>query len=243
MEAGCIAPDEEADELIRAAADHSDVLADLLARRTEGEPLAWLTGEVTFCGITVGIAPGVYVPRPHTEPLAMRAASLLGSGGVAVDLCTGSGAVALSLATMVPDATVLATELDAIAARCARQNGVDVNEGFLDDPLPSSFEHRLDVMAAVVPYVPTDALHLLPRDVQTYEPELALDGGPDGTALLAMVARRSVRWLRPGGWILLELGGDQAGPIETLLRACGFGHVDVMTDEDGSPRAICAQLS
>jgi release factor glutamine methyltransferase len=241
-DAGCIAPGEEADELIRASGDRADVLADLLARRTEGEPLAWLTGAVTFCGVEVGIAPGVYVPRPHTEPLTMRAASLLGPGGVAVDLCTGSGAVAVALSTMVPDATVLATELDPTAARCARHNGVEVFEGFLDDPLPRTFERRVDVLTAVVPYVPTDALRLLPRDVQAYEPELALDGGPDGTALLARVARRSVRWLRPGGWVLLELGGDQAGAIGALLQGCGLERVEVMTDEDGSPRAICARL-
>ncbi len=93
-----------------------------------------------------------------------------------------------------------------------------------------------------MPYVPTGSLRLLPRDVQAFEPRLALDGGPEGTDLLLEVARRSVRWLRPGGWLLLELGGDQAEPAGRLLRELGFGEPDVMTDEDGDPRAICAQL-
>lgn len=240
-EAGCIAAAEEADELIRAAAGDPDVLEDLVSRRTTGEPIAWLTGAVTFCDIRLFVAPGVYVPRSQTEPLARRAATLLPPEGVAVDLCTGVGAIAAVLAATVPTARVLATELDTEAARCARRNGVEVFEGFLDDPLPRAFEHRVDVLTAVVPYVPTEALHLLPRDVQAFEPRLALDGGVDGTDLLVQVVRRSTRWLRPGGWLLLELGGDQAEPIQLRLRESGFEEPDVMTDADGDPRAICAR--
>jgi release factor glutamine methyltransferase len=161
---------------------------------------------------------------------------------VAADLCTGVGAIAAVVAAAVPTARVLATELDAIAIRCARRNGVAVFEGYLDDPLPRAFEHRVDVMTAVVPYVPTESLRLLPRDVQAFEPRLALDGGPDGTDLLGEVARRSAGWVRPGGWVLLELGGDQADPIGRLLHDVGFEELDVMADEDGDPRAICARL-
>jgi release factor glutamine methyltransferase len=241
-EAGCIAASEEAEELIQAAAGDLDVLDNLVSRRTDGEPIAWLTGAVTFCGIRLFVAPGVYVPRWQTEPLARRAATLLPSAGVAADLCTGVGAIAAVLAAAVPTAKVLATELDENAVRCARRNGIEVFEGFLDDPLPREFEHRVDVMTAVVPYVPTDSLRLLPRDVQAFEPRLALDGGVDGTDLLVEVARRSAGWLRPGGWLLLELGGDQAEPIGQLLRELGFEGVDVMADEDGGPRAICAHL-
>jgi len=241
-EAGCIAAREEADELIRAAAGDPDVLRDLVSRRTNGEPIAWLTGAVTFCGLRLSVAPGVYVPRPQTEPLARRAAKLLPSGGVAVDLCTGAGAIAAVLAEAAPAAQVLATELDENAARSARRNGVEVFEGFLDDPLPKVFEHRVDVLTAVVPYVPTDSLRLLPRDVQAFEPRLALDGGEDGTDLLVEVVRRSPGWLRTGGWLLLELGGDQAEPIRRLIYDSGFEEVDVMVDDDGDPRAICAHL-
>jgi release factor glutamine methyltransferase len=242
-EAGCVAADEEADALIAAAAGDPDVLEDLVSRRTGGEPIAWLTGVVTFCDVGVLVAPGVYVPRNQTEPLARRAATLLPSDGVAVDICTGSGAIAAVLAAAVPTARVLATELDGTSARCARTNGVEVFEGFLDDPLPRTLERGVDVLTAVVPYVPTGALHLLPRDVQTFEPRLALDGGMEGTDLLVEVVRRSTRWLRPGGWLLLELGGDQAESIGGLLEELGFEEPDVMFDEDGHPRAICAQLS
>ena len=241
-EAGCIAAREEADELLRAAAGDPDVLDDLVSRRTNGEPIAWLTGAVTFCGVWLSVAPGVYVPRRQTEPLALRAVALLPPKGVAADLCTGVGAIAAVLAAAVPTARILATELDGNAVRCARRNGVEVFEGFLDDPLPREFEHRVDVLTAVVPYVPTDSLRLLPRDVQGFEPRLALDGGVDGTDLLAEVVRRSAVWLSPGGWLLLELGGDQAEPIGRLLHESGFEGLDVMTDEDGDPRAICAHL-
>jgi release factor glutamine methyltransferase len=241
-EAGCIAAGGEADELIQAAAGDAEVLDDLVSRRITGEPIAWLTGAVTFCGLRLFVAPGVYVPRSQTEPLARRAATLLPSAGAAVDLCTGTGAIAAVLAAAVPTARVLATELDDQAVRCARRNGVEVFEGFLEDPLPRAFEHRVDVLTAVVPYVPTGSLRLLPRDVQAFEPRLALDGGADGTDLLEEVVRRSARWLRPGGWILLELGGDQAEPIGRLLHDVGFEGLDVMADEDGDPRAICARL-
>lgn len=240
--AGCVAADEEADELLDASGGDPVRLAELVARRSTGEPLAWLTGGIEFCGVALRIAPGVYVPRGQTEGMAKRAAALLPAHGTAVDLCTGAGAIAAVLTATRPRARVVATELDGSAARCAKTNGVVVFEGFLDDPLPSDLEHRVDVLTAVVPYVPTDAIRLLPGDVQRFEPRVALDGGPDGMALLAEVVRRCTRWLRPGGWIFLELGGDQAGPVRRLLQARRFSRIDVMTDDDGDPRAISARL-
>ena len=241
--AGCVAAPEEADELITASAGDAVTLEALIARRTSGEPLAWVTGTTSFCGLTLAVEPGVYAPRPHTEPLALRAASLLPPSGTAVDLCTGTGAIAAVIATARPAATVVATELDAVAVRCARRNGVEVFQGSLDEPLPPSLARGVDVMTAVVPYVPTDAIRLLPRDVQAFESPLALDGGDDGTDRLIEVARRSIQWLRPSGWLLVELGGDQADPLGRLLVVLGFETPDVMVDDDGAPRAICARLA
>ena len=241
-QAGCIAARKEADQLVRAAAGDPSLLDALVSRRTGGEPIAWLTGAVSFCGVELFVAPGVYVPRPQTEPLARRAATLLPATGVAVDLCTGAGAIAAVLAAAVPTARVLATELDEAAVQCARRNGVEVLEGWLDDPLPRELHGRVDVLTAVVPYVPTGSLTLLPRDVQAYEPRRALDGGVDGTDLMAEVVRRSPEWLSPGGWLLLELGGDQADPMGRLLRELGFEGLDVMADGHGDARAICARL-
>ena len=242
MAAGCIAPAEEAEELLRAAGGDRDRLDSFVARRVEGEPLAWIVGSVEFCGLRIRVDPGVYVPRPHTEALARRAAELLPPGGIAVDLCTGSGAVAAVMSADRPRATVIATDVDALAVACSRRNGVEARLGDLDDPLPSSIEHEVDVMTAVTPYVPSEELHLLPCDVRAFEPLRALDGGPGGVEVLERVVHRSARWLRPGGAVLLEIGGDQAHDLTATLTAAGFSGIGVHRDADGGDRAIEARF-
>jgi len=239
--AGCITPTDEADELLHAAGDDHAALASMLQRRIEGEPLAWITGSIRFCGLVVRVTPGVYVPRWQTEPLARRAASLLPSAGVAVDLCTGAGAVAMVLMAAAPNARVIATDVDPLAVACARSNGVDAFEGALDEPLPTTLEATVDVLTAVPPYVPTSELRFLPRDVQEREPVAALDGGPHGTEVLAEIVRRSPRWLRPGGALVLELGGDQAAALGRLLHETGFDPPEVLRDAEGDPRGIVAR--
>src|SRR5919109_3146373 len=159
-------------------------LDELVRRRLGGEPLAWITGSVRFCGARIRVRPGVFVPRPHTETLAIRASALLPDDGNCVDLCTGSGAVAVVVMAAHPGGNVVGTDIDPVAVACARENGVDARLGDLDEPLPHSLHGRVDVMTAVVPYVPTEALHLLPRDVLAHEPRRALDGGDGGTAML-----------------------------------------------------------
>ena len=239
--AGCVAAEEEAGELTGACRDAAE-LKVLIERRMKGEPLAWIVGTVTFCGIQLNIDRGVYVPRWQTEPLARRAAALLPPHGVAVDLCTGSGAVARVLQERVPSAAVLATDIDPVAVACARQNGVEAVLGDLDQPLPTALMVRVDVMTAVVPYVPTDALTFLPRDVIAYEPRAALDGGADGLKLLTSVVHLSRRWLRPGGWLLLELGGEQAPAVRQEMEGAGFVHIAVGEDDDGDVRMIEGRL-
>jgi release factor glutamine methyltransferase len=241
VEGGCVAPHEEANALLRASSEGTGPIDELVARRVRGEPLAWIIGWVSFCGIRVGVDPGVYVPRPHTQALARRAASLLPALGVAVDMCTGSGAVAAVLGSAHPHATVVATDIDPAAVACARNNGVNALEGNLDEPLSPSMRGRVDVMTAVVPYVPTEELHLLPRDVLTNEPRLALDGGRRGTTLLVRAAEAAARRLRPGGSVLLELGGDQAGEVTTALGDAGLAEIRVHRDDDGQDRAIEAR--
>ena len=241
--AGCITPRDEADALLHAAGDDADALTSMLERRIEGEPLPWITGTISFCGLEVRVTPGVYVPRWQTEPLARMAASLMPPDGVAVDLCTGSGAVAMVLAAAAPAARVIATDIDPVAVACARRNGVDARVGRLDEPLPASLEGTADVLTAVPPYVPTDQLRFLPRDVQAHEPRAALDGGEDGTDVLAEIVRRSPRWLRPGGSVILELGGDQAFDLAPIARAAGFGEPEVLRDAEQDPRGIVARLA
>lgn len=235
--AGCLAPGEEAVELLAEAADPAQ-LEDFVGRRAGGEPLAWVVGSVSFCGLRMKVHPGVYVPRRQTEQLARRAADVLPAAGTAVDLCTGSGAIACLLRAMVPSATVLATDIDPAAIACARANGIDALLGDLDAPLPETLQGAVDVMTAVVPYVPTSELPFLPRDVLAFEPRRALDGGEGGVRLLTAVVARSARWLRPGGRLLLEIGGDQAAPVAGHMRAAGFVEISVLADDEGDDRVI-----
>ncbi len=241
-EGGFVAPDAEADALLRASSEGVGSIGELLARRLGGEPMAWITGSVQFCGCRVRVDPGVFVPRPHSEWLATRAASLLPDDGIAVDLCTGSGAVAVVLASAQPRASVVGTDEDPVAVACARRNGVHALEGDLDEPLPAAWRGRVDVMTAVVPYVPTEELHLLPSDVLAHEPRRALDGGPRGTAVLERAVEAAARWLRPGGSVLLEIGGDQAEALTPTLAEAGFSDLRVHRDDDGRDRAIEASL-
>jgi len=232
--AGFVAAEEEAAEL-RARADGDEaLLEELLARRLTGEPLAWITGSVAFCGLALRIEPGVYVPRWHTELLARRAVKRLPPEGTAIDLCTGAGAIAATLAARRPGARVLATEVDPRAVACARANGVDVLEGDLFAPLAPDV--RADVITAVVPYVPTGELGLLQRDTFAFESTLAYDGGLDGADVLRRVVREAPRFLRPGGTLLLELG---AGQPELL----GLERYEVLVDDDGDVRGIETTLT
>jgi release factor glutamine methyltransferase len=237
-EGGCIAPRAEADELFTASGDGAGSIEELVARRLRGEPLAWITGSVRFCGVRIRVDPGVFVPRPHTQALARRAVSLLPAVGIAVDLCTGAGAVAAVLASAHPQAAVVATDVDPLAVACARRNGVRAIVGDLDEPLSPSLRGSVDVMTAVVPYVPTEELHLLPRDVFANEPRRALDGGPRGTTVLVRATEVAARWLRAGGSVLLELGGHQAGEVATTLADLGLSEIRVHQDGDGQNRFV-----
>jgi release factor glutamine methyltransferase len=235
-DAGFVAADEEAAELIARAQGDAELLDALVQRRLTGEPLAWITGSVRFCGLEIRVDPGVYVPRSQSEALAQRAAERLPGDGAAIDLCTGCGAIAKVLTTSHPEARVLATDVDERAVACARANGVDALRGDLFDPLPRDLE--VDVVVGVVPYVPTPDLPLLQRDTLAFETPLSYDGGDDGTAILRRVITDARHFLRRGGALLLELGGDQAERLRDDLERLGYGDVRVLRDEDGDVRGI-----
>jgi len=240
MAAGCVAANEEAEELVAAAPDRPTLEA-WIRRREQGEPLAWITGTLQFCGHTLRVEPGVYVPRLQSEELARRAAALLGpNGGRAADLCTGAGAIAVHLTTEAPMATVIGVDIDFRAVVCARRNGVLALVADLGQPLGS---REFDVVTAVAPYVPTGALRLLPADVQRYEPRFALDGGADGLDLVRRIVASAARLLRPGGWLLTELGGDQDKTLLPTLSGSGFDTADTWFDEDGDLRGLAAQAT
>ena len=199
--------------LIAAAPAPAD-LAAMIDRRVAGLPLEYVIGWVEFCGLRISIDPGVFVPRHRTEFLVGQAAARAAPGAVVVDLCCGSGAIGAALAAAVGTIELHAADIDPAAVRCAERNlattSGHVYQGDLFDPLPSSLRGRVDVLVANVPYVPTDAIALLPREARLYEPEAALDGGADGLDLARRVAAGAAAWLAPGGHLLVETSAGQA---------------------------------
>jgi release factor glutamine methyltransferase len=240
---GFVAAEEEADELLARAAGDGALLDALVARRLTGEPLAWITGRERFCELEIRVEPGVYVPRWQSEQLALRAVDRLPAAGTAIDVCTGCGAIARVLAHARPGAHVVATEQDERAVSNARLNGVEVYQGDLLESLPRALEGGVDVVVGVVPYVPTPELSLLQRDTFTFETPLSYDGGDDGTGILRRVLRDSRRFLRPGGALLLELGGEQAELLRDDLAQLGYVSVRVLSDEYGDVRGVEATLT
>jgi len=164
--AGCVFAEEEA-ELLMEASPTTVGLERLVARRCAGEPLEVLLGWAAFRGLRVGVDAGVFVPRRRTEPMVDLASSLAADGAVVVDLCTGSGAVALALSVERPDLELYAADLHPAALRCARTKLIDRAQVFLSDlfeGLPADLRGRVEVATANVPYVPTGELDLLPSE-------------------------------------------------------------------------------
>jgi release factor glutamine methyltransferase len=236
--AGCVAPEDEARELLRDAPDDEELEARL-RRRERGEPLEWIVGRARFLDLEVHLVPGVYVPRVQTEELARRAAAALPPTGTAVDLCTGSGAIAAWLRRERPEAFVLGVDLDPLAARCAHDNGVHTVVGDLAEPV--HLPGLVDVVTAVAPYVPTGDRRLLPADVQRHEPVRALDGGNDGLAVVGRVVAHAAALQRPGGRLLVELGGDQDDLLAPDLARHGFRSIDSWHDDEGDLRGLAAR--
>lgn len=214
-------------------------LEALVLRRARHEPLQYLLGEAEFCGLTLAVGPGVFIPRPETELLVERALRRCPAGpGVVVELCTGSGAVACALALARPELQVWAVERSPAAAAWARRNvarhGLDgrvhVVEGDLVAPLQGrGLERRCSLVVANPPYIPSPALAGLPREVRAYEPVEALDGGLDGLAVVRRIVAAAPTLLRPGGVLLLEIGHDQAERLRRLLAADGRYGAPVFT--------------
>lgn len=223
--AGCVFADEEA-KLLAAAAGSRGELVEMVRRRCGGAPLEHVLGWTTFCGLQVAVDDGVFVPRRRSEFLAQRAAAaaraaLAGSPrrAVVVDLCCGSGAVGWAVAaTLAGRCELHAVDIDPVAVRCCERNLAHVADshvyrGSLYEPLPTRLAGRIDVVVANAPYVPTRAIGLLPREARDGEPRAALDGGADGLEVLRELIAGAGGRLRPGGYLLVEAGVDQAPAV------------------------------
>lgn len=218
---------------------------ELVKRRAGGEPTAYLTGRKEFLGRSFQVDGRALVPRPETELVAEAALQALPEGGAALDLCTGSGCIAASLALSRPSARVTAVELSPEALALARENAralgaaVDFREGDLYGPLPP--DRRFDVIVANPPYVPTSELYGLPREVQR-EPKLALDGGPDGLGVARRVVGEAPARLRAGGTLVVEMHESHLESLPQLCRAAGFARAEARRDLAGLPRYVLARL-
>ena len=223
-------------------------------RRAAGEPLQYVTGEMPFRHLVLKVRQGVFIPRPETEVLVDEVLAALppaipgaagGSGPVVVDLCTGSGAVALSVAQERPDARVFATELAPQIADVARENAarcglaerVTVLTGDLFAPLPAELAGQVDVVAANPPYIPTADLPDLPAEVAGFEPRLALDGGVDGLDSVRRIVDDAGAWLRPGGTLVVETDTSCAKDAARLVAAWYEG-TRVVSDLTGRDRVV-----
>lgn len=233
-EAGCVFAEEEAKLLSEAAASGA-ILRDLVDQRAAGLPLEHLLGWAEFCGLRIEVGAGVFVPRRRSELLVRLAADLVAPGDVVVDLACGSGAIGLAVLTRVPGITVHACDISADAVRHARRNldkaGGHVHAGDLYDALPARLRGEVAVIAANVPYVPAEAVALMPPEARDYEPRLALDGGPDGLDVLRRASAGAPEWLRPGGYLLIEAASGQVSRAVTALAEAGL-EPSVVTDQD-----------
>ena len=245
--AGCVYAEDEA-ELLLAAARTDAELATLLARRVAGEPLELVLGWAELAGAWVRLAPGVFVPRQRTRLLVEQAAALADPGSTVLDLCCGTGAVGLAVALAVPGVVLHATDLDPDAVACARLNvegghpaAGTVYEGDLFDALPSGLRGRVDVLVVNAPYVPTDAVPLLPAEARVHEHLLALDGGRDGLEVQRRIAHEAGEWLSPGGHLLVETSERQGSATAGLLAAAGLT-ARVVRSEDLDATVVVASL-
>ncbi|MFT3719825.1 peptide chain release factor N(5)-glutamine methyltransferase [Pseudorhodoferax sp.] len=227
----------DADALDPAAAQHFQALC---ARRRAGEPAAYLLGHKEFFGLPLRVDARVLVPRPDTETLVEWALEHLPRQGRVIDLGTGSGAVALALAQRRPDATVTATDRSADALAVARANaarlGLPVR--FLHGDWLQSIDERFDLIVSNPPYIAPGDPHLA---ALTHEPQAALVAAEAGLGDLRRIIASAGRCLRPGGWLLLEHGHDQAAAVLALLAGHGFAAVGSRSDLAGIARCSGGQ--
>jgi release factor glutamine methyltransferase len=234
------------------AAHDRDALADdaigkahsLFARRRTGEPVAYITGEREFYGRRFAVSPVVLIPRPETELLVETALEHLSHGCSALDLGTGSGAVAITLVLERPGVHVAACDISEEALTIARANGAALSarvEWLLSDWFSVLGDRRFDVVVSNPPYIASADRHLQEGDLR-FEPRPALEAGPTGLEAIERIAADARRHLRPGGWLAFEHGYDQGEACAALLSRLGYSDVEDRRDLAGQPRVSVARF-
>jgi release factor glutamine methyltransferase len=204
------------------------ILEHMVRQRVAGLPLEQIVGWAEFAGLRIGVQPGVFVPRQRTQLLLRHAVQLAPPRPVVVELCCGSAALSLALATTLEGVELYATDIDRAAVRCAERNlahltpPARVLHGDLYEPLPPALAGRVDLLLANAPYVPTESIALMPPEARLYEPRVALDGGADGLDILRRVTAAAPRWLAPGGHLLFETSERQAPHAVAAVTRSGL---------------------
>jgi len=264
--AGCVFAEEEA-ALIACAARTPAELDDMVGQRVKGLPLEQVIGWAEFRGMRIFVAARVFVPRRRSEflvevaaglarerdaamsPVAPAAPSAAPSAPelarVIVDLCCGTGALGLAVASELGGAELHAADLDPAAVACARRNvgpaGGHVYGGDLFDPIPPTLRGRVNVLICNAPYVPSAEIAFLPAEARDHEPLVALDGGLDGLSVLRRAAREAPGWLAPGGVLLVETSEHQAAEMASAMRAAGLV-ARVHTDDECGATVITGSV-
>jgi release factor glutamine methyltransferase len=233
-------------------------LETLVRRRIDGEPLQHILGRQEFWSIPFRVGPQVLIPRPETELLVEEALKLLAGATPArpsrvLDLGSGSGAIAVALAREVPSVSVVASDLSPEAMVLARENaremGVLDRVCFVVADLFSAFRSGrpdgcFDFILSNPPYIPRPELERLSREVADFEPRLALDGGEDGLDLYRRLLSEAGAYVKPGGWILVEVGQGQAGTVAAMMEGmAGFGRPEILPDLAGIDRVVKIRYS
>ena len=211
-----------------------------LHERLKGKPTQYITGRQEFYGRDFRVTPDVLIPRPETEHLVEAAIARIKPNDLVLDVGTGSGAIAITLA-LETRARVFATDISAAALRIARAQEFSAGVHFLLSDLVDAFrDHSVDVLVSNPPYVPRTDEPGLQREVRDYEPSVALFGGPSGLEIYERLIADATRVLRPGGWLLLELGYNSLESVRAMLQR-EWSDITVMHDLAGFPRVIAAR--
>ena len=227
--------------------EKADQFRQLVLRRKADEPLQYLLGTANFMGLELLVTPAVLIPRFDTERLVEKALHLMESleAPTMLDVSTGSGAIALALQHYKPKSIVYAGDLSTEALPIAAKNNarrrvsVQFRQGNLLEPF-SDLQGALDLLASNPPYITTQEMGELPGDVLR-EPRLALWGGDDGLYFYRKITASAVDLLKPGGWLIFEIGWTQGEAVQQLLEEAGFGKIELIKDWQGLDRVVCGQ--
>ena len=228
------------------AGNKAALYMELLERRGKGEPIQYITGETEFYGLPFRVTRDVLIPRPETEHLVERVIALAAGFRTPriVDVGTGSGCIAITLAHRLPQVHITATDISgpalAIAEKNANRNGVDVRflEGDLLAPVAGK---QFEFVVSNPPYVPNADRATLSVEVRDFEPAMALFAGDDGLEVYRSLIPAAFDALNPGGFVVLEIGYGQSSAITELLTRSGFEQIELIPDLKGIPRVACAR--